>query len=144
MSTDELNGAGDGISNPRHSAWEADTLPAELLPLRFTLSYSVCLSAKAILRQSVGCYSARGSRRCPRLVLCGLPTLSLNLKRARTYAERMFRHVVIGHLERGDAWDALGIPLRGTGRSFDTSLVGRCSARDLRRRAEPTELTGRR
>ncbi len=62
-------------------------------------------------------------------MLCGLPTLSLNLKRARTYAERMFRHVVIGHLERGDAWDALGIPLRGTGRSFDTSLVGRCSAR---------------
>ncbi len=34
--------------------WEADTLPAELLPLRFTLSYSVCLNAKAILRQSVG------------------------------------------------------------------------------------------
>jgi hypothetical protein len=59
-----------------------------------------------------------------RLVLCGLPTLSLNLKRARTYAERMFRHVVVGHLERGDAWDALGIPLRGSGRSFDLSLVG--------------------
>ena len=33
-----------------------------------------------------------------RIVLCGLPTLSLNLKRARTYAERMFRHVVIGNL----------------------------------------------
>lgn len=58
-----------------------------------------------------------------RLVLCGLPTLSLNLKRARTYAERMFRHVVIGHLERGDAWDALGIPLRGSDRSFDTSFT---------------------
>ena len=59
-----------------------------------------------------------------RLVLCGLPTLSLNLKRARTYAERMFRHVVIGHLERGDAWDALGIPLSGSGRTFDLPLVG--------------------
>jgi hypothetical protein len=59
-----------------------------------------------------------------RLVLSGLPTLSLNLKRARTYAERMFRHVVVGHLERGDAWDALGIPLRGSGRSFELSLVG--------------------
>jgi hypothetical protein len=57
-------------------------------------------------------------------VLCGLPTLSLNLKRARTYAERMFRHVVIGHLDRGDAWDALGIPLRGTDRSLELSLVG--------------------
>ena len=59
-----------------------------------------------------------------RLVLCGLPTLSLNLKRARTYAERMFRHVVIGHLERGDAWDALAIPLSGSGRSFELPLIG--------------------
>ena len=58
-----------------------------------------------------------------RIVLSGLPTLSLNLKRARTYAERMFRHVVIGNLERGDAWDALGIPLAGSGRSFAISLI---------------------
>jgi hypothetical protein len=49
---------------------------------------------------------------------------SLNLKRARTYAERMFRHVIIGHLEREDAWGALGIPLSGSGRTFDLSLVG--------------------
>lgn len=59
-----------------------------------------------------------------RVVLCGLPTLSLNLKRARTYAERMFRHVVLGNLERGDAWDAIGIPLSSSDRSFATSLVG--------------------
>jgi hypothetical protein len=52
-------------------------------------------------------------------VLCGLPTLSLNLKRARTYAERMFRHLVIGRLERGEAWDAIGIPLAGSDRSFE-------------------------
>jgi hypothetical protein len=59
-----------------------------------------------------------------RLVLCGLPTLSLNLKRARTYAERMFRHIVIGHLERGDAWDALGVPLAGSGRAIELPLLG--------------------
>jgi hypothetical protein len=59
-----------------------------------------------------------------RIVLSGLPTLSLNLKRARTYAERMFRHVVVGNLEGGDAWDALGIPLAGSGRSFAVSLIG--------------------
>jgi hypothetical protein len=59
-----------------------------------------------------------------RLVLSGLPTLTLNLKRARTYAERMFRHLVIAHLERGDAWDALGIPLSGSDRSFELSLSG--------------------
>ena len=59
-----------------------------------------------------------------RVVMCGLPTLSQNLKRARTYAERMFRHVVIGHLERGDAWDAIGIPLAGSGRTFGGPLIG--------------------
>ena len=59
-----------------------------------------------------------------RIILCGLPTLTLNLKRARTYAERTFRHVVIANLERGDAWDALGIPLAGSGRTFALNLVG--------------------
>ena len=59
-----------------------------------------------------------------RVVLTGLPTLSINLKRARTYAERMFRHVVLANLERGDAWDALTIPLARTSRRFATSVVG--------------------
>jgi hypothetical protein len=58
-----------------------------------------------------------------RFVLCGLPTLSLNLKRARTYAERMFRHVVVGNLERGDAWDALALPLTAASRSFSLDVV---------------------
>ena len=59
-----------------------------------------------------------------RVVLTGLPTLSLNLKRARTYAERMFHHIVLANLERGDAWDALTIPLSRTSRRFATSVVG--------------------
>jgi hypothetical protein len=59
-----------------------------------------------------------------RVVLTGLPTLSVNLKRARTYAERMFRHVVLANLERGDAWDALTIPLARTSRRFATAVVG--------------------
>ncbi len=58
-----------------------------------------------------------------RIVLCGLPTLSLNLKRARTYAERMFRHAVVGNLELDAAEEALAIPLAGTGRSFGLSLI---------------------
>lgn len=59
-----------------------------------------------------------------RIILCGLPTLSLNLKRARTYAERMFRHVVVDNLELDAAGDALAIPLAGTGRSFSLALIG--------------------
>jgi hypothetical protein len=58
-----------------------------------------------------------------RVILCGLPTLSLNLKRARTYAERMFRHVVVGNLELDAAEEALAIPLAGSGRSFGLSLL---------------------
>jgi hypothetical protein len=54
----------------------------------------------------------------------GLPTLSLNLKRARTYAERMFRHAVVGNLEADAAEEALAIPLAGSGRSFGLSLIG--------------------
>jgi hypothetical protein len=59
-----------------------------------------------------------------RVVLSGLPTLSLNLKRARTYAERMFRHVVVGNLSRDDSWDALGIPLAASGQRFALSVIG--------------------
>ena len=58
------------------------------------------------------------------MILSGLPMLSLNLKRARTYAERMFRHVVVGNLARSDAWDALAIPLATSHRSFALSVVG--------------------
>jgi hypothetical protein len=36
----------------------------------------------------------------------------------------MFRHVVLANLERGDAWDALTIPLARTQRRFATSVVG--------------------
>jgi hypothetical protein len=59
-----------------------------------------------------------------RTILCGLPTLSLNLKRARTYAERMFRHVVIDNLEFDAAGDALAIPLASARRGFGLSLIG--------------------
>jgi len=58
-----------------------------------------------------------------RIILCGLPTLSLNLKRARTYAERMFRHAVVGNLEADTAEEALVIPLAASGRSFGLSLI---------------------
>ena len=36
----------------------------------------------------------------------------------------MFRHIVVGHLERGDAWDALGVPLAGSGRAIELPLLG--------------------
>jgi len=49
------------------------------------------------------------------LVLCGLPTLTGNLLRARSYTERMFRGEEIGSLGRDDARDAFAQPLAEAG-----------------------------
>ncbi|MHA7618907.1 ATP-binding protein [Cellulosimicrobium cellulans] len=61
------------------------------------------------------------------LVLCGLPTLSANIQRARTYSERMFRGENIGALEGnpGPARDAFVEPLRGTGVHAEEDLIAR-------------------
>jgi hypothetical protein len=48
------------------------------------------------------------------LVVCGLPTLTGNLLRARSYTERMFRGEEIGSLAEGEARDALLKPLEET------------------------------
>ncbi len=48
------------------------------------------------------------------LVLCGLPTLTGNLLRARSYTERMFRGEMIDSLGPNDALDAFLRPLSGT------------------------------
>jgi DNA-binding transcriptional ArsR family regulator len=49
------------------------------------------------------------------LVLCGLPTLTGNLLKARSYTERMFRGEEIGSLEETDARDAFAQPLAESG-----------------------------
>ena len=48
------------------------------------------------------------------MVLCGLPTLTGNLLRARSYTERMFRGEEIGSLGPDHAREALVRPLAGT------------------------------
>lgn len=49
------------------------------------------------------------------LVLCGLPTLTGNLLRARSYTERMFRGEEIGSLDTEDAREAFTKPLAEAG-----------------------------
>jgi DNA-binding transcriptional ArsR family regulator len=49
------------------------------------------------------------------LVLCGLPTLTGNLLKARSYTERMFRGEEIGSLEKADAREAFEQPLAESG-----------------------------
>jgi len=62
------------------------------------------------------------------LVLCGLPTLTLNLPEARTYSERMFRGDEVGSLPAPEARQAFLIPLEGTGRTASPDLVDRVLA----------------
>ena len=113
--------------------WPSSIAPSAMLiaPDRyFCMTRRICwpmiVGGKQYPLSSLLAALGRVQRQAPRvrIILCGLPTLTLNLKRARTYAERMFRHSVIANLERGDAWDALGIPLAGTGRTFALNPIG--------------------
>lgn len=57
------------------------------------------------------------------LVLCGLPTLTGNLLKARSYTERMFRGEEIGKLEPAEARKALLEPLRDQIIQADDTVV---------------------
>ena len=59
------------------------------------------------------------------LVLCGLPTLTINHLEARTYSERMFRGDEVGSLPTAEARQAFLVPLEGTGRVATEDLVER-------------------
>ncbi len=57
------------------------------------------------------------------LVLCGLPTLAVNLLNARTYSERMFQGFVVGSLDPVAARAAFVEPLAEGSISADPELV---------------------
>jgi hypothetical protein len=57
------------------------------------------------------------------LVLCGVPTLTGNLLKARSYTERMFRGEEIGSLATAEAREALMEPLKGGAISATPDVV---------------------
>lgn len=59
------------------------------------------------------------------LVLCGLPTLTGNLLKARSYTERMFRAEQIGSLDEEEARQALLEPIKDGSPRIDDSVVQR-------------------
>lgn len=59
------------------------------------------------------------------VVLAGLPHLTANLLKARTYSERLFRGEILGPLDADAAGDALVRPLDDTGVEIDAGLVHR-------------------
>lgn len=57
------------------------------------------------------------------VVLCGLPNLQLNVKKARYYSERMYRSIEVGNLDDAAATLAIENALEGTSYKFETQLV---------------------
>jgi hypothetical protein len=57
------------------------------------------------------------------LVVCGLPTLTGNLQKARSYSERLFRGEEIDSLAPAQALEAFTRPLEQTARSADPALA---------------------
>ncbi len=57
------------------------------------------------------------------VVLCGLPTLAVNLLNARTYSERMFQGFTVGSLPPEAAEEAFVRPLESSAISADPALV---------------------
>ncbi len=57
------------------------------------------------------------------LVLCGLPTLTGNLQKARSYSERLFRGEEIDSLTQAQALEAFTRPLEQTARSASATLA---------------------
>lgn len=57
------------------------------------------------------------------LVLCGLPTLTGNLQKARSYSERLFRGEEIDSLTQAQALEAFTRPLEQTARSTSPTLA---------------------
>jgi hypothetical protein len=56
-------------------------------------------------------------------VLCGLPNVVLNAKKARSYSERMFAHIEVGYLREREPHDAITKGLQGSGHSFSDRLT---------------------
>jgi hypothetical protein len=57
------------------------------------------------------------------VVLSGLPNLQLNVKKARSYSERMYKSLEVGNLDHEDAKLAIEKALEGSGYKFERQLV---------------------
>lgn len=57
------------------------------------------------------------------LVVCGLPTLTGNLQKARSYSERLFRGEAVDSLAPEQALEAFKRPLEQTSRTADRKLA---------------------
>lgn len=77
-----------------------------------------------ILTDFIGAVNEIQSNGCRySLVLCGLPTLMLNVKAARSYAERMFSVMSVSNLDKKNARAAISKPLEDTTWRFSDDLV---------------------
>lgn len=57
------------------------------------------------------------------VVLCGLPTMHINIKASRSYSERMFKSIEIANLTKGAAATAIVKPLNSSDYKFSPDLI---------------------
>ena len=77
-----------------------------------------------ILTDFIGAVNEVQSNGCRySLALCGLPTLMLSVKTARSYAERMFSVMNVSNLDKENARAAISKPLEDTTWHFSDDLV---------------------
>ena len=77
-----------------------------------------------VLTDFIGAINELQKNKIPyHLVLTGLPKLLLNIKKARSYSERMFTTIELNNLSRGEAASAISRPLNDSPRSFSRDLI---------------------
>ena len=77
-----------------------------------------------VMADFIGAINELQKNRIPyHLVLTGLPKLLLNVKKSRSYSERMFTTIELTNLSRDDAASAISLPLSDSPRSFTRDLI---------------------
>ncbi len=57
------------------------------------------------------------------VVLCGLPNLQLNVKKARSYSERMYKSIEVGNLDHDSSRLAIEKALEGSSYTFNKEVI---------------------
>lgn len=90
----------------------------------FHLISDVATKKRYVLTDFIGAINELQKNKIPYyLVLTGLPKLLLNVKKARSYSERMFTTIELNNLLRDEAALAISAPLNDSPRSFSRDLI---------------------
>lgn len=90
----------------------------------FHLISDVATKKHYVMTDFIGAINELQKNKIPyHLVLTGLPKLLLNVKKARSYSERMFTTIELNNLLQDEAALAISTPLNNSPRSFSRELI---------------------